>query len=76
MQYQSMGEIAFVKKPNTTCSICRGTSNRIPDLTARRLSFWMARRCSRLALYSCLVVIFRCFHAIRKSPNGTVLMLV
>jgi hypothetical protein len=79
MQYQSMGEIAFVEK--TKHDVLRYVAAHpieFSDLTARRAFHFWAWPGGALGLPFILALLsfFGAFHAIRKSPNGTVLMLV
>jgi hypothetical protein len=79
MQYQTMGEYAFVEK--TKSDLLRYLAAHpveFSKLTARRaFSFWaLPGGGVGLSFMLALLSFFGVFHAIRKSHNGPVLMLV
>ena len=79
MQYQTMGEVAFVEK--TKSDVLRYLAAHPVEfsmLTARRaFHFWALPDGSLgLSFFLGLLSFFGVFHAIRKSRNGAVVMLV
>jgi len=79
MQYQTMGEVAFVEK--TKSDVLRYLATHPVEfsmLTARRaFHFWALPDGSLgLSFFLGLLSFFGVFHAIRKSRNGAVVMLV
>ena len=79
MQYQTMGEVAFVEKSkHDVLRYVAAHPMEFSDLTARRAFHFWAWPGGALGLPFILALLsfFGAFHAIRKSRNGTVLMLV
>ena len=79
MQYQTMGEVAFVEKSKSdVLRYVAAHPMEFSDLTARRaFNFWvLPEGALGLSFILGLLSFFGAFHAIWNSRNGAVLMLV